>query len=133
MWRLMEPPDGMKPRSRSGEGVAWLVGTRQESGRQLATPAAEVYNLAMLTIPASQARQKWAQTLKSAYYEPVIISDHGQESAMILDIKTARRALQALEDYEDAVAAQQAEAAIAQGESTVPLAEIARELGFELD
>ena len=52
---------------------------------------------------------------------------------MILDIEFARRALQALEDAEDAAAAEKAHAAIEAGEETVPLDDVARELGLRLE
>ena len=92
-----------------------------------------MYNLAMLRIPATQARQRWAQTMDSAHREPVTITDHGRESVMLLDIEVARRALQALEDAEDVAAAQQAQAAIEAGEETIPLEDVARELGLRLE
>lgn len=87
----------------------------------------------MLRIPATQARQRWAQTIDSAHRGPVTITDHGRESVMILDIEFARRALQALEDAEDSVAADEARAAIEAGEETVPFEEVARELGLKLE
>lgn len=92
-----------------------------------------MYNLAMLRIPATQARQRWAQTMDSAHRGPVTITDHGRESVMILDIEVAHRALQALEEAEDAAAAEAAQAAIEAGEETVPLDEMARELGLKLE
>lgn len=95
--------------------------------------AAKMYNLAMLRIPATQARQRWAQTMDSAHRGPVTITDHGRESVMILDIEVAHRALQALEDAEDAAAAKAAHMAIEAGEETVPLEDVARELGLKLE
>ena len=52
---------------------------------------------------------------------------------MILDIEVAHRALRALEDAEDAAAADAAAAAIEAGEDTVPLEDMARELGLKLE
>ena len=92
-----------------------------------------MYDLAMIRIPATQARQRWAQTMDSAHRGPVTITDHGRESVMILDIEIAQRALQALEDAEDAAAAAEVHAAIEAGEETVPLEDVARELGLKLE
>ena len=92
-----------------------------------------MYNLAMIRIPATQARQRWAQTMDSARRNPVTITDHGRETVMVLDVEVAHRALRALEDAEDAAAADAAAAAIEAGEETVPLEDMARELGLKLE
>ena len=86
-----------------------------------------MYNLAMIRIPATQARQRWAQTMDSARRNPVTITDHGRETVMGLGVEIAHRALRALEDAEDAAAAIEA------GEETVPLEDMARELGLKLE
>ena len=52
---------------------------------------------------------------------------------MVLDVEIAHRALRALEDAEDAAAADVAAAAIEAGEDTVPLEDMARELGLKLE
>lgn len=71
--------------------------------------------------------------MDAARRAPVTITEHGRESVMILDIEIAQRALRALEDAEDAAAAEEARAAIEAGEETVPLEEVARELGLKLE
>lgn len=91
-----------------------------------------MYNLAMTSIPATEARQKWAQTLDRAHREPVTITQHGRDSVVLLDADVARRALAALEDAQDAAAADAARLEIEAGEASIPLDEIARELGIEL-
>lgn len=91
-----------------------------------------MYNLAMTTIPATQARQRWAQTLDQAKKAPVTITEHGRETVVILDADLSRRALEALQDAEDAAAAAEAEERIAAGEETIALEDIARELGIAL-
>lgn len=87
----------------------------------------------MDTIPATQARQRWAQTLDAARLNPLTITEHGRETVILMDVALGRRALQALEDAEDAAAASAARAAIQQGESTVSLSDITQELGIDLD
>lgn len=86
----------------------------------------------MTAIPATQARQRWAQTIDAARRAPVTITEHGRATVTIMDVELSRRALQALEDAEDAAAAAEAEAAVAAGEGTVSLDEVARELGIDL-
>lgn len=68
----------------------------------------------------------------SGHRGPLTITDHGGESVMILDLDLAQRALRALEDAEDAAAAAEVHAAIEAGEETVPLEDVARELGLKL-
>jgi prevent-host-death family protein len=86
----------------------------------------------MSTIPATEARQKWAQTLERAHREPVTITQHGRDSVVLLDAAVAKRALAALEDAQDAAAADAARAEIDAGEPSIALDDIARELGIEL-
>lgn len=88
----------------------------------------------MNDIPATQARQRWAETIDAAHRAPVTITEHGRASVMVLDFDIAQKALEALEDAEDAAAADEAAAALARGEeTTIPLDEVARELGLTLD
>jgi prevent-host-death family protein len=86
----------------------------------------------MSSIPATEARQKWAQTLDRAHREPVTITQHGRDSVVLLDAAVAKRALAALEDAEDIAAADAARAEMDAGESSIALDDIARELGIEL-
>lgn len=87
----------------------------------------------MSSIPATEARQKWAQTLESAQRGPVVISQHGRDSVVIMEVETARRALDALEEAEDAAAAAAALAELDSGAPTVRLEDLAAELGITLD
>lgn len=87
----------------------------------------------MVSIPATAARQRWAQTLDAARREPVTITEHGRAAVVVMDVELSERALAALEDAQDAAAAREAADAIAQGEEPVPLEDLARELGFTLD
>jgi prevent-host-death family protein len=87
----------------------------------------------MVAIPATEARQQWARTLELAHREPVTITQHGRDSVIILDAEIATRALAALQDADDAAAADAARAEIGGGQSTVSLEELAAELGIVLD
>jgi prevent-host-death family protein len=87
----------------------------------------------MMFLPATEARQKWAQTLDYAHHEPVTITQHGRDSVVLLDAHVARRALSALEDAEDAASAAMALAEVEAGAPTIPLDEVAKELGIALD
>ncbi len=84
----------------------------------------------MKQIPATQARQQWAQTIDDAHRGPVSITEHGRESVILLDAEVAHRALQALEDAQDAARAAEAEQSMHEGEETVTLDAIRRELGL---
>jgi len=86
----------------------------------------------MTSIPATQARQRWAETMDAARREPVTITQHGRGSVVLLDAVVARRALAALEDAEDAALADAALAEIDAGGETVTLEQIAAELGYTL-
>jgi prevent-host-death family protein len=86
----------------------------------------------MTTIPATEARQRWAQTLDAARRGPVTITEYGRETVTILDVDLGRRALEALEDAEDTAAAAEAESALRAGEETVSLDDVARELGIAI-
>lgn len=99
----------------------------------LAVGIAKMYNLAMTSIPATEARQKWAQTLESAQRGPVVISQHGRDSVVIMQVDTARRALEALEEAEEATSIVDALAEIDSRVPTVRLEDIAAELGITLD
>lgn len=98
----------------------------------LAEKPAKLYNLSMKSIPATAARQRWAETMDDARRSPAVITEHGRETVMLMDIHLGRRALQALEDAEDAVEAAAAQAAIDGGEATVSLEALAQELGITL-
>jgi len=86
----------------------------------------------MIKTTATQARQRWAETVDAARREPVTVTEHGRETVTIMDAELARRALEALDDADDARAAADALSAIEEGEPTIPLEDIARELGIEL-
>ncbi len=84
----------------------------------------------MTTVTATDARQRWAETLDAAKRGPVRISSHGREVAVVMSVDLAERALAALEDLADIEAA---EAALADPEPTMSLEDVARELGISLD
>ena len=86
----------------------------------------------MTIIPATEARQKWAQTLELAHRAPVTITQHGRASVVMLDAETARLALEALEDAQDAADARTAEAEMKAGGAAISLDDIAKELGIAL-
>lgn len=89
-----------------------------------------MYNLAMSRVPATIARQKWAETLDAAKLEPIRITSHGREVAVVMGVELANKALAALDDADDIKAA---ELALADPETRVSLEDLARELGIALD
>lgn len=88
----------------------------------------------MTTIPATRARQQWAQTIDEAKKTPVTITEHGRETVVLMDAELSRRALEALEDAEDAQEAAEILSRIESGQDrTYTMAEVAAELGLTLD
>ena len=64
-----------------------------------------MYNLAMDTVTATHARQRWAETLDRAKRQGVTITEHGRPTIMVLELDYARRAISALEDQAGSVRA----------------------------
>ncbi|MFS0731284.1 type II toxin-antitoxin system prevent-host-death family antitoxin [Curtobacterium sp. 1P10AnD] len=87
----------------------------------------------MYSLPASEARQRWSDLLEHAHREPVGITVRGREQVVVLDAELAHRALAALEDATDRAAVDAARAELAEDPETLPLADVARELGITLD
>lgn len=87
----------------------------------------------MYSLPASEARQRWSDLLDHAHREPVGITVRGREQVVVLDAELARRALAALEDASDRAAVDVVRADLAADPETLPLADVARELGITLD
>ena len=84
----------------------------------------------MASITATDARQRWAETLDAAKRAPVRISSHGRDVAVVMSVDLAERALAALQDMMDIEAA---EAALMDPEPMMSLKDVARELGITLD
>lgn len=84
----------------------------------------------MASITATDARQRWAETLDAAKRAPVRISSHGRDVAVVMSVDLAERALAALQDMMDIEAA---EAALMDPEPMMSLEDVARELGITLD
>ncbi len=87
----------------------------------------------MFSLPASEARQRWSDLLDHAHREPVSITIRGREQVVVLDAELAHRALAALEDATDRAAVDAVRADLEDDAETLPLAEVARELGITLD
>ncbi|WP_022887659.1 type II toxin-antitoxin system Phd/YefM family antitoxin [Glaciibacter superstes] len=88
----------------------------------------------MTTIPATRARQQWAQKLDEAKKAPETITEHGRETVVLMDAELSRRALEALEDAEDAREAAEILSRIESGqERTYTMAEVAAELGVTVE
>lgn len=91
-----------------------------------------MYILYMNTVASTHARQNWAETLELAKTEPLVITDHSRPAVVMMNVELARLALQLLEDSRDLEDATRAMARVAAGEKTLPLREVAAELGIEL-
>jgi prevent-host-death family protein len=86
----------------------------------------------MYNLPASEARQRWSDIIDHAHREPVAITVRGREQVVVLEAELARRALQALEDAMDRAAVDRARRELAEDPETLPLEQVARELGITL-
>lgn len=86
----------------------------------------------MYNLPASEARQRWSDMIDHAHREPVAITVRGREQVVMLDADLARRALDALEDQADRAAVDAVRAELADDPETLPLEDVARELGITL-
>ena len=88
----------------------------------------------MNKISSTVARQNWADTVEKARDEPIIITEHGRETVVVMDAVLAKLALQVLEDAYDVEQATKALERIDAGlDRTYSLEEVAAELGIELD
>ena len=92
-----------------------------------------MYILDMNKISATAARQNFAQTVSDCREEPVTITDHGREVAVMMHPKLAKVALAALEDAYDIKTASRALKRVKAGERTYSLEEVAKELGISLE
>lgn len=91
-----------------------------------------LYNSVMNSITSTNARQNWADTVETARTEPVVVTDHGRETVVIMDVALAKLALQVLEDARDVEDATKALERIDAGvDPTFSLAEVAAELGID--
>jgi prevent-host-death family protein len=84
----------------------------------------------MNSIPATQARQNFAKTIADCRDEPVVITDHGREVAVMMSPELAQLALAVLEDSHWLEEALKAKGAAGKNQT---LEEVAKELGIELE
>lgn len=87
----------------------------------------------MNSITSTHARQNWADTIEQARDEPVVITDHGREKVVVMDVALAKLALQVLEDARDIEAASKALEEFDRTGISYSLDEVAAELGITLD
>ncbi|MEY4313223.1 MAG: hypothetical protein RLZZ319_732 [Actinomycetota bacterium] len=87
----------------------------------------------MNSVTSSHARQNWADTIDRARDEPIVITDHGRQTVVVMDAELAKLALQVLEDSRDIeLATKRLEEYRATGIGYT-LDEVAAELGITLD
>ncbi len=88
----------------------------------------------MNAVTSTHARQNWADTVEQARDEPIVITDHGRETVVVMDAALAKLALQVLEDARDVEEATKALERIDSGlDRTYTLEEIAAALGVKLE
>lgn len=87
----------------------------------------------MNKISATAARQNFSDMIEKARDEPIMVTEHGREKAVMMHPELAKLALQVLEDAYDVEQATKALERIDAGlERTYSLGEVAAELGIEL-
>jgi prevent-host-death family protein len=91
-----------------------------------------LYNLCMNKISSTKARQNWADTVEKARDEPIVITEHGRETVVVMDAALAKLALQVLEDAYDVEQATKALEEFERSGISFTLEEVAAELGIEL-
>jgi prevent-host-death family protein len=92
-----------------------------------------MYNLYMNTIPSTQVRQKWAETVIAAKEEPVVVTDHGRPTVAVMDYELAKLALLALEESQDIEDANRELVQYREDGIAFTTEEVAAELGITLD
>ncbi|MFM6977700.1 MAG: type II toxin-antitoxin system prevent-host-death family antitoxin [Micrococcales bacterium] len=86
----------------------------------------------MNRITSTKARQNWAQTIEEARTEPLLLTDHGRPTVVMMDAELARLALEVLNDSYDIQEAQKASKRVQNGGKTYSLEEVAADLGIDL-
>ncbi len=84
----------------------------------------------MNAITSTHARQNWADTVDRARDEPIIITDHGRETVVVMNAALAKLALQVLEDARDVEEATKALEEYKRTGVSYTLEEVAAELGI---
>ena len=91
-----------------------------------------LYTLAMNRISSTKARQNWAQTIEDARTEPLLLTDHGRPTVVMMDAELALLAIEVLNDSYDIQEAQKASKRVQNGGKTYSLEEVAADLGIDL-
>ena len=81
-------------------------------------------------MPVTKARERFSEVVETSAHEPVFLTKRGQREAVVISTSEYDRLLQAQEDAEDLVAADQTMAEIMAGAPTVPWSEIKADLGI---
>jgi prevent-host-death family protein len=82
----------------------------------------------MNSISSTQVRQHWAATVEQAREEPIVVTEHGRETVVVMDAQLAKLALQVLEDSRDLELAISRVHRVDDGEATLTQDEVAAQL-----
>ena len=91
-----------------------------------------LYTFSMNRISSTKARQNWAQTIEDARTEPLLLTDHGRPTVVMMDAELALLAIEVLNDSYDIQEAQKASKRVQNGGKTYSLEEVAADLGIDL-
>lgn len=81
-------------------------------------------------LPVTEARSQFSELLETAAHEPVFLTKHGEQQAVILSVTEYERLMEAAEDLEDILAANLARAEIQAGMPTIPWDQVKADLGL---
>lgn len=86
----------------------------------------------MKSVTATYARQNWSEVLEVAKKEPLIVTDHGRPSVVMMNPKLAQVALAALDKAYDLTEIDKILKSRKKNGKTYSFEEVAAELGIEL-
>ena len=127
------PPNYQRLWQRANSKDVPVASAWTTRGQHVVSRQSILYNLDMNSITSTAARQNWADTVDRARNEPIIITDHGRETVVVMDAALAKLALQVLEDARDVEDATKALEEYERTGISYSLEEVAKELGITLD
>lgn len=89
--------------------------------------AYETYNSFMATVKISEARGNFADVVRKAQTEAVVLGRRGTGQAVVVSVQQYERMMEALEEVEDAAAF---DASMAEDGDNLPWDEVRKELGW---
>jgi prevent-host-death family protein len=83
-----------------------------------------------IEMPVTEARERFSELVETAAHEPVFLTKRGQRQAVVLSPAEYERLIEAEEDAEDLIAADEAMAEIMAGSPSIPWEQVKADLGL---